>query len=344
MCKESGEPGHDDLKEVYPKYYFQTKISKGGVLKRVVFSTIKKLLIFFIKVILRIQPGDSGELDKFEVEEIYKREARSYDMEHHRTTRWQDTVWRRQAGFFVANYLLGSKKTISIIDMCTGTGLTTQEICNVLDAWGFSRDKYEFYCVDYSREMLDEARKKNLHKDYNVHLMRGDATCLLEAESDFAKFEAKSIDLVVQMFGIGGVDKPIEALKEILKVLKIGGQYFLVDMHRPIGELPGDFVFFGKSFQMPYFEERAYREITVPIVLGHKWGWRETRSLFYLIRLLSFKEGDTYYGFKVLYFSPEPKRWWFSFPFMSVATTIVEKEEISKEEAEKRTKILNRQK
>ncbi len=328
----------------YPSYYFKQIHKEERFFKRFFFNIIKGFLIFFCQVVLSPRIGKVGHLSPSEVEDVYNREAKRYDFIHHMTTCGQDLAWRRKAGFFVANYVLNQKKGVKVrlLDLCTGTGLCLLEIDKVFKSWGIEVNILQAIGLDYCQEMLKVAEKNLVNISHmSLKLVRGDATALVKTKKGFIKFEENSFDIVTQVFGIGGIDNPQAALSEVLHVLKTGGQFYLVDMHKPIADLPGEWFCFYKWLHLPLFEERVYQEITLPLVLRRKWAWRDTTDLYYLIRLITVcNQAGKHYGFRVVNFFPEAQRWWFALPIMPVANIIVEKIEISKDEFQKRNNIL----
>jgi len=328
-----------------PEYLFVDEFSQINIFKRMLFWVLKKIIQAFIWIVLNPRKDKVGELDEKEVERVYNREARFYDWKHHMTTRGQDLKWRRSAAQFVLNCFNNSQNSIVCLDLCTGTGLTAKEIDNI-----FHLNKVEGLAVnliglDYNEAMLSRARKKH-SKFYSqavqTKFVRGDATALTQKKEGFVTIDESSVDVVTNVFGIGGIKESINNLEEVLKVLKIGGLYYIYDMHKPIKELAGEICIFGFWFSMPYFEKRVYEEITMPLVLGRLWGWRDTTMLFYLINFVTYhdKQKDMYYGFKKIQFNFTAERWWASLPIMPVASIIIKKEELSKIEAQKRAEVL----
>jgi ubiquinone/menaquinone biosynthesis C-methylase UbiE len=294
-----------------------------------------------IRILLNPRRGKVGDLGPDEVEDVYNREAESYDTKHHLTTCGQDLIWRRHAASCVVNYVLQNGGLGKILDLCTGTGLTTKEIDKAFGAW---EQKGEVTALDYNEKMLSVSRR-NLSeaKNINISLVRGDATSLVAEKTGFKHFSNQEFDVVTQMFGIGGISKPLIVAEEVLKVLKNGGQYFLADMHSPIQDFFGEWPFLFKWFRLPLFEALCYEIITMPLALERLWGWRDTTALFYLFRLINIKDekDGKYYGFKVVSYQFIPDRWWFSLPIMPIANTIFQKTEISEAEALRRRNLLS---
>lgn len=334
----------EDVRRFIPGYISSATLLEVNVAGRLFLGTAHFLISSLIDLFLRPRKGTVGSLEREEVDAVYSREARTYNQKHHLTTRGQDTVWRRQAGYFVLNYALNNKKGgTRVLDLCTGTGLTIKEIMNVM------RLCDEQACLtglDYNLEMLAIAKQTiEGGKKVSVDFVRGDATNMVslpDTGHDFVKFEPYSFDAITQVFGIGGVRDPLKVFAEVLQLLKENGCFFLIDVHRPISSLPGEWPFLGRWLKSPLFEISIYQEVSIPLALNRLWAWRDATALFYLIRLITVIDprSGRYYGFKVICFEYEPQRWWFSLPIMPVARIMLEKTEITKREAETRQQIL----
>lgn len=327
-----------------PEYIYNPEILNYGWLKNLFFKLIKYVSKFFVWLFLTPRGGDVKDLGPDEVEAVYNKESRTYNTKHHLTTRGKDAIWRRQAGFSIVSHALGTgKKELAVLDICTGTGETIRETSVLHDLF---KIKSKMTGLDYCAKML-AIGQKTVKGNYflNAEFVRGDATNMLGKKQgdDFVTFNPNSFDVVTQMFGVGGVPEPIKEFYEVLSVLKNHGHFYLIDMHKPIPALPGEYFFLFKWFKMPVFETVFYEEVTEPYILNRLWAWRDTTKLFYLVRLITIqdKESGKYFGFKLLNFEYEPQRWWFSLPVMSVGKIVLEKIEISKEEASQRMKILS---
>lgn len=297
----------------------------------------------FIKLILRPRTDPVGDLDIHEVEDVYNREAKTYDFKHHMTTRGMDTVWRRFAAWCAISYKLNNQNSIKLLDLCTGTGLTIQEMIPLFELWNM---KAKIYGLDYNARMLSVAKKRNLSgKNIDVHFVRGDAMNLVKTNKETAsleliKFDPNSFEVITQMFGIGGIAEPVLVFEDVLQLLKPGGRYFLIDMHQPIINQPGELPIGIKWCKSPALEVMTYQETTIPLALHRLWGWRDTTLDFYLLPLITSIENGHYWGFKIINFEVESQRWWFGLPVMPVGKIIVEKSEISQEERLERNRKL----
>lgn len=329
---QDGGVSFQELKKYFPRYILEPTLLYYGWLKWIGFFTIQLFLRIMVKVFLRPR-NSAGSLGQTEVDEVYTKEAKTYDKKHHLTTRGMDLVWRRAAGWFVSTIYRRNQGYFRILDICTGTGLAVKEIYAILQDWNINA---EIIGLDYNEKMLKVARNKIGVESENIRFVRGDATKLTE------KFKSNSIDATTQVFGIGGIPEPLKVFEEVLQVLKPGGQFLMIDMHKPIPEHPGEWPFCLKWLRFPILEAVVYDKSTLPIVLNRLWGWRDATLYFYFLPLVTYKDSDgRYWGFKVELFEQESQRWWFSLPLMPIAKIVIKKVEISEEIARKREAILN---
>lgn len=127
--------GEHRLRRYLPEYILNPQTLRYGRLKRL---GLRMLALFFKALVkLFLSPrAKSGSLDKDEVDEVYAREARTYDRKHHLTTRGMDLVWRRSAGWLLATYARRTTEPLKVLDLCTGTGLAVKEIHGITKEWG----------------------------------------------------------------------------------------------------------------------------------------------------------------------------------------------------------------
>jgi ubiquinone/menaquinone biosynthesis C-methylase UbiE len=303
------------------------------------FKTLRLAAKIFIRLALRPRREETGSLDPAEVDRVYNREAADYDWKHHLTTRGQDTNWRRMAGWLVVS---APEPCPAVLDLCTGTGLTILEMRRVLREHGCQA---EITGLDYNEAMLRRARARfagTIDDGPRVTLVRGDATALLNpTSSDFATFDAATFDVVTQVFGIGGINDPLAVFESVLSVLRERGRFLLIDMHRPIPNLSGEWFLFGTWLKTPRLEAYSYRHTTLPLVLARLWGWRDTTLDFYLAPLVCHICDGIHYGFRVLWKAFEAERWWLALPLMPTCRIVLEKIRIDPAEYERRQRILS---
>ena len=118
---------------------------------------------------------------------------------------------------------LPNKDTLKILDLATGTGAIPTAIHNVR-----FHNQDQILGVDLSTEMIDIFKQKCQHNQAladKVELQRGDATQLELADHSF--------DVVTMACGIRNVNDADQGMKEILRVLKPGGQVFFLEPSIP---------------------------------------------------------------------------------------------------------------
>jgi len=282
----------------------------------------------FIWLFLSPRRGSVGNLTQAEVMQVYDREARRYDAKHHFTTRGQDTTWRREAAWCVLNVARRLDRPISVLDLCTGTGLTVVEIVRMLRLWNLEASVVG---VDLNENMLWVARSRPLSV-MDVQFRKADVTSTEHLPRD--------VDIITQVFGIGGVPSPQPVFESALRTLIEGGEFYLVDMHGPIAELPGEVPFLWRWWKVPLLESVTYLKTTIPLALARLWGWRDTTIDFYQAPLATVKEGSWWFGFETVWFKYEPERWWFGLPVMPTARLLLRKVTLSEFEASKRQNTL----
>lgn len=328
---QTGEWSEKEIAYFPPYLRREMKVS-AGLFKKALFWLLQVPVHALIWLCLRPRLQTPGELLPEEVEAVYERQAHRYDATHHFTTRGQDTHWRRWIGWRIA---LRKEKPVRVLDLCTGTGLTTVEILRVAKLTGA---QVELVGVDYSEGMLKVARSRRLPE--NVSFVRGDATALIkQPNQSFATLEKDSFDVVSQMFGIGGISDPVSVFDEVLQVLKEGGEYILVDMHQPISESPGEWPLLGKWLKTPEFEMYTYLHTTIPLALARLWAWRETTLDFYLAPLSAHQADGSWWGFEIVERTVESERWWLGLPVMPTCKLVLRKVRITPEERAFRLRI-----
>jgi hypothetical protein len=184
-----------ELKKYFPEYILNPTTLYYRWLKRIVLLMLRWFLTIMVKLFLSPRPL-SGSLDQSEIDEVYTREARTYNRKHHLTTYGMDLVWRGAAGWFVSLVGRNKQSLIKILDICTGTGLTVKELCDILQEWNIDADVVG---LDYNERMLAVAKDSAVSESGRASFVQGDATDLLRS------FSENSFDAATQVFGIGGI-------------------------------------------------------------------------------------------------------------------------------------------
>ena len=147
----------------------------------------------------------------------------------------QDVLWRRK----IANLFSSNKKSRDqkILDLATGTGDLAFEIAKAKKGKNF-----EITAVDPAQGMLDVANVKNQnHK--NISFKLGNALDL--------EFENNSFDFITIGFGVRNFENLNLGLSEMLRVLKPGGQVYILETSLPRNILFRKLFLFYFRFVLP---------------------------------------------------------------------------------------------
>ena len=162
-------------------------------------------------------PGAPLPLDKAprRIEGMFDAIAGRYDFLNRLLSAGLDRTWRTRA---VAS--LAAKPDACVLDLCTGTAdlaLTLATQHPTATAIG----------VDFAAEMLRHGQEKvrrGGHAD-RVSLVRGDAVDVPVASA--------AVDGAMIAFGIRNVEEPARALREVHRVLRIGGRLAILEFGYP---------------------------------------------------------------------------------------------------------------
>lgn len=134
-----------------------------------------------------------------------------YDRLNHLFSMKQDIRWRKKA----IRYLLSQHaKSEFILDLATGSGDLALEFLKL--------NPSKIFSVDLSMEMLKINRTK-LNSTRNV---------LIQAEAEHLPFDDNYIDITGIAFGVRNFESLGNCLKEIKRVLKLGGKFVTIEMFR----------------------------------------------------------------------------------------------------------------
>lgn len=156
----------------------------------------------------------SGQSKKVQVEEMFNNISFRYDLLNHLLSANIDKIWRRNAIKKIKAY-----QPENILDIATGTG-----------DFAIAASKIEgvkITGIDISAGMLNVGRKKVEKKGLSKSIE------LIKADSENLPFEDNLFDVAIVGFGVRNFENLHKGLSEILRVLKPGGVFFVLEFSKP---------------------------------------------------------------------------------------------------------------
>jgi len=169
-----------------------------------------------------------GAPEKAAVRSMFDRIAPRYDLLNRVLSGGTDVRWRRRAVD-----LLELEAPARVLDLCTGTADLLIE--------ALSRDpRSSGLGVDLSHAMLVRGRAKLARGGYDrrAALVGGDGEHLPVRDGIF--------DGALVAFGIRNVGDPVKAMREVLRVLRPGGRFVVLEFSTPGGLLGAAYRFYSR--------------------------------------------------------------------------------------------------
>ncbi len=157
---------------------------------------------------------NSTQNKKGQVEEMFDNISPKYDLLNHLLSVNIDKLWRKRTIKKLKTY-----NPRKVLDVATGTGdfaLVATKLGNV-----------EVLGIDISEGMLNVAREKIKKKRLEHQLS------VLKADSENLPFENDLFDAAIVGFGVRNFENLEKGLSEILRVLKPGGVFFILEFSKP---------------------------------------------------------------------------------------------------------------
>lgn len=150
------------------------------------------------------------------VGEVFRSVAGSYDRMNDAMSFGLHRLWKK-----IAIDMTRAKTGQQVLDLAAGTGDLTRKLSQRVGSTG------RVVCSDINPAMLAEGRKKLLDMGIfnNIEFM--------EINAEHIPFEANTFDLITMGFGLRNVTDKDQALREMVRVLKPGGQAIILEFSKP---------------------------------------------------------------------------------------------------------------
>lgn len=150
------------------------------------------------------------------VGEVFRSVAGSYDRMNDAMSLGLHRLWKR-----VAISLTHAKTGQHVLDLAAGTGDLTRQLSQRVGSTG------GVVCSDINPAMLAEGRKKLLNAGVFNNIT------FMEINAEHLPFDANHFDLITMGFGLRNVTDKEQALREMARVLKPGGQAIILEFSKP---------------------------------------------------------------------------------------------------------------
>jgi len=158
------------------------------------------------------------------VQEMFTSIAPRYDLLNHVLSLNVDRIWWRSTARTFRHIL--ERPEARVLDLCCGTGDMTFALQRE------SAKTAEIVGVDFSHAMLERARRKSAGVARN-----GAAPRWIEADALHLPFGNDQFDLVTSAFGFRNLADYDAGLREIVRVLRPGGECGILDFGEPAGAI-----------------------------------------------------------------------------------------------------------
>ncbi len=152
------------------------------------------------------------------VREMFTSIAPRYDLLNHVLSFNVDRLWWRKTARSFAMIL--TRPQVRVLDLCCGTGDMTLALRREA-----GRHSAKILGADFSHAMLQRAREKG--SATSLRWVEADALCL--------PFPSARFDLVTSAFGFRNLADYDAGLREIMRVLRPGGEFGILDFGEPRG-------------------------------------------------------------------------------------------------------------
>jgi demethylmenaquinone methyltransferase/2-methoxy-6-polyprenyl-1,4-benzoquinol methylase len=191
------------------------------------------------KLVLGAAPEGAGDPESAAraVREMFTSIAPRYDLLNHVLSFNVDRLWWRRTARAFSKILLqpGSR----ILDLCCGTGDMTFALRKQA-----GKSRPELWGADFSHAMLQRARTKSSEK---ISANANPTPRWIEADALRLPFPIQHFNLVTSAFGFRNLADYDAGLREIVRVLRPGGECGILDFSEPTGVIGHAYRFYFKQ-------------------------------------------------------------------------------------------------
>jgi demethylmenaquinone methyltransferase/2-methoxy-6-polyprenyl-1,4-benzoquinol methylase len=191
------------------------------------------------KLVLGAAPEGAGDPESAAraVREMFTSIAPRYDLLNHVLSFNIDRLWWRRTARAFSKIL--AQPDARILDLCCGTGDMTFALRKQA-----GKSRPELWGADFSHAMLQRARTKSSEK---ISANANPTPRWIEADALRLPFPSQHFNLVTSAFGFRNLADYDAGLREIVRVLRPGGECGILDFSEPTGVIGHAYRFYFKQ-------------------------------------------------------------------------------------------------
>lgn len=181
------------------------------------------------------------------IQKMFDKISNRYDFLNRLLSFKQDVIWRNE---LIKQISTIKNRNGTICDVACGTGDV------VFLAKERRPDFVNFIGVDFSEGMLSQAKLRNKNVQNSINF--------IQASAEDIPLSENSVDCVTIAFGFRNVDSREKALLEFYRILKSGGELFILEFFKPKNNLLAKFFDFYFKKILPFIgglfsDKEAYK-------------------------------------------------------------------------------------